>query len=380
MNIRELLSHPAVQLPITRGTDDFQAFVERILDTYVDLLWQVTDSTGMEKEVIANRSVVRSFCESAKAIIRETFAGHPYDAFQHFLQGVEPLFPFIERQLVSGVTMRDLRVLYRVRVTDKARLTREDLFHIPFEDRHKVSTQRYSIPGLPCLYLCGSLYTCWAEMNRPAFHKLHAAAFWLRPGESVRIVNFSDRPAKLKLFFEDGQNSPADAGMKEPIVTHVILWPLIALCSIIVRHRDAPYKPEYILPQIVLQWITKKEDLDGIVYFSTHVEGVTKDHIWPPCNIVLPGREIKPQGRCSKLRRLFKMTTAHPWELLRAVNVGEGSPGGAMPMFDFEFIDGYQERYGDTEFGNVQYKLNKLVIKTWHRNANGEPDLGDVAE
>ena len=38
MNIKDLLSRPAMQLALRRDTDDFQSFDERILDTYLDLI------------------------------------------------------------------------------------------------------------------------------------------------------------------------------------------------------------------------------------------------------------------------------------------------------------------------------------------------------
>lgn len=41
------------------------------------------------------------------------------------------------------------------------------MFHIPITMRRQVGTERYSIPGYPCLYLGNSIYVCWEEMNRP---------------------------------------------------------------------------------------------------------------------------------------------------------------------------------------------------------------------
>ena len=42
-----------------------------------------------------------------------------------------------------------------------------EMFHIKYELRGKVQTQRCSFPGLPCLYLGCSSYVCWLELNRP---------------------------------------------------------------------------------------------------------------------------------------------------------------------------------------------------------------------
>jgi hypothetical protein len=376
MNLHQFLTDPAIQLPIRRDTDDFQAFVEGILDVYLDRLGQLTQPTDVIAEIKAQKANVETFCRFAKEVIRATFAGHPHDAYQAYLEAVKPITAFIHAQALQ-IGTGDLKILYRVRRQLTASLSREDLFHIPFEKRHLVSTQRYSIPGLPCLYLGGSLYTCWAEMGRPPFHELHAAAFWLQEGKSVKILNFSDRPARLLLYVNPEGGIPNEPQIRALIVNHIVLWPLMAMCSIVVKHRDAPYKPEYIFPQTVLQWVTKEHEFDGICYFSTHVEAVT-NHPLPPCNLVFPARVIKPKGRCDRLRSLFKMAAPHGWELLRAVQVGEGMPGFAVPNFDFVFVDGRKEPYYKTEFGNVQSKLNKMAHDTMFRNTRGEPDLGDV--
>lgn len=47
--------------------------------------------------------------------------------------------------------------------------SKEEMFHIPFEERQKTSNQRYSLTGYPCLCLGKSIYVCWEELNRPKF-------------------------------------------------------------------------------------------------------------------------------------------------------------------------------------------------------------------
>lgn len=379
MNLREFLSDSAIRLPRLRGTDDFQGFVSEMLDGYLAKLDQFTQPTDLAAEVQSQRENIVAFCNAAKELVLATLAGHPHTAYSLFLEGIEPLASYVQRQALKELKTTDLGILYRVRKQLGATLTREGLFHIPFEARHRVSTQRYSIPGLPCLYLGGSLYTCWAEMGRPPFNELHASAFWLSNEKTVSILNLAGRPARLLLLLTSDGEPPPDPHLRNALATEVILWPLQALCSIVVRHRDAPFKPEYILPQILLQWVSQEHQFDGICYYSTHVEAVT-NLAWPPCNLVFPARKIKPTGRCARLRQLFKMTEPLPWDLLRALNMGSAAGPYAVPAFNFEFIHGYKEPYFNTEFGDVQWKLNKLAVDTITLNLSGTPDLGTVAE
>lgn len=44
----------------------------------------------------------------------------------------------------------------------------KDMLHIPFDRRAIVNSCRFSIPGLPCLYLGNTSYVCWIEMGCPA--------------------------------------------------------------------------------------------------------------------------------------------------------------------------------------------------------------------
>lgn len=375
MDLREFLSCPSIQLPITRDTDDFQAFISSRLDEYLGLLDRLETPSSVCEEIQSQRRNVESFCHEAKEVVYAALAGKLADCYAKFDAALAHLAPYLEKQFLSDLPSDHIGFLYRVRRHLESPLTREDLFHIPFDQRYKVANQRYSIPGLPCLYLSGSIFTCWVEMGRPPFHEIQASAFWVDEGQTVKVVNLSNRPRRLLLFL-DARNS-APQNVDEILATNVILWPLIALCSIVARHRSCPYKPEYIIPQLLLGWVTQHRDFDAICYFSTHVSPVTAKPL-PPCNFVFPAREIRSAGRCPHLRRLFRMTEPYSWELLRAIAVDPLTPGAAVPNYEFEFIDGSSEQYAYTEFGIVETKLNKLAFRIG-RLSRTNPAIGEVA-
>jgi RES domain len=378
MTLWEFLSDAAIQLPIKRDADDFQGFVEQVLKTFLDKLNQLSEPQDIYSQVQAYRPHIESFCKHAKEVIQETLAGHPNDAYQQFLRAVASVETFINKMMIGSVGTADLHFLYRVRPNLTESLTREELFHIPFEKRHLVRTQRYSIPGLPCLYLSGSIYTCWAEMGRPPFHELHAAAFWLSQDVKVGILDFSNRPGDLRSHINLADGTINDGALgRDKIINHIVLWPLMAMCSIIVKHRESPFKPEYIFPQTVLQWVSKNEPFSGICYFSTHVDDTTGHHL-ARCNLVFPTRVVKAKGRCNLLRSLFRMTIPHSWELLRAIQAGPTLPIPGI-AFDFEFIPGRKEPYYETEFGKVQTNLNKEAVRLRIKSKNdNDPALGQV--
>ncbi len=61
------------------------------------------------------------------------------------------------------------------------------MLHIPFCNRELVSTQRFSVPGVPCLYLGTTSYVCWLEMDKPQDNIFNVSAFELP--ENLNILN-----------------------------------------------------------------------------------------------------------------------------------------------------------------------------------------------
>jgi len=385
VNLYDFFSRPQLQLPLKRETEDIQAFVESTLDQYLHLLPQLDCPSDLCREIRAQQKSIITFCEGLKTVFSWALKGLSCDAYQKFVEILPIVLPFLDRLTVALQKPDQLGILYRVRQQVTPPLTREGLFHVPFESRHKVAMQRYSVPGLPCLYLGGSLYTCWCEMGRPPLHELQVAAFWLREDKQIKVVNFANRPKRLLSLLTpsgdlvDSEKLVDPAGTGPMLVAHVILWPLIALCSIVAKHRRGAFKAEYILPQFLLQWVAKQKTYDAICYFSTHVPAVTLPATVPVCNFVFASRDIKAKGRCSYLRALFKMTEPASWQLLRAIQVGPPLPR-FIPQFDFEFVEGVTEGYGSTEFGKVESRLNQLAERIRLKIKQGDMFAGDVAE
>lgn len=63
------------------------------------------------------------------------------------------------------------------------------MYHIPFNMRSSVGSQRFSIPGLPCLYLGKSVYTCWMELKQPADSEFYVSR--VRVDDNIKIFNLA---------------------------------------------------------------------------------------------------------------------------------------------------------------------------------------------
>lgn len=163
-----------------------------------------------------------------------------------------------------------------------------NLFHVPYDRREHIPTQRYSIPGFPCLYLGGSLKLCWEECNKPS--KILWAAKYEPACNTFRLLNLGYTPEVWKMFLSDIHNVYISK-YKDLFVAHAVCWPLIAACSIKRRNHDSKFAPEYVIPQMLLQWVMEYQDehgrIDGIRYFSTRVP-LDSNNIKPSVNYVFP--------------------------------------------------------------------------------------------
>lgn len=98
--------------------------------------------------------------------------------------------------------------------------------------------------------------------------------------------------------------------------------PIIIACTIPVRNAEDVFKPEYIIPQFVLEWSIEKgptHNLLGVIYTSSFFnrEFFDLDYEWE--NIALPVQKMSSKvNYCPILASLFKLTkpTCYEYEVM----------------------------------------------------------------
>ena len=93
---------------------------------------------------------------------------------------------------------------YRIRsISDGSTfpLERKELFHIPYKKNYLVGTERYSMPGHPCLYLASQAELGWFECRKPT--KFAIAKFAIPQDEDryLKYIDFSEKLMPLKHSF-----------------------------------------------------------------------------------------------------------------------------------------------------------------------------------
>jgi len=142
-------------------------------------------------------------------------------------------------------------------------------------------------------------------------------------------------------------SGPSDAS--DLVVAHAVCWPLLAACSIKVRHPGAHFKPEYIIPQLVLQWLANQPQIDGVRYFTTKASRYFPDPM-TVSNFAFPVRTTKPTGYCDHLKSRFELSKPVCWP-----TVGPTAPAvGNAPHTNFT-INTTTTHFNQTELGRLQH-------------------------
>lgn len=189
--------------------------------------------------------------------------------------------------------------LYRMRPTEKYELFDENgMSHIPFNLSHRTNNERFSICGLPSLYLASSAYGCWMEMDCPRIETVNIALF--KPENNIKFLDLC-YPNENELYDK----------------RRMMLLPIIVACDMPVKYPDANYKYEYTIPQLILESLVRyrnnkmNEQILGIRYIS--VKRKTANLAYPYksfkrlyYNYVFPPVEIKYEGQCPVIKENFK--------------------------------------------------------------------------
>ncbi|MCJ8212103.1 RES domain-containing protein [Mucilaginibacter sp. RS28] len=365
MNLAKILFHPATNLPINPlPNKSFREHLKELFSRYVDLIEASTDFSKLSRLPSSFDVSIDHFRTLVNGIIETVnlyYKGNPAAAF-------EKLAITLTTSKVAEILWKDGTLpaktnFFRLRRKNgNYPLNKSDLFHIPFEQRGRVRTQRYSIPGLPSLYLSNCIYVAWEEMLRPDFADIQAVRL-----QNVRALKFLDLTTddyNLHSLEEVMEFSARD------IFRKIFTWPLIAACSFRISDLEASFKPEYIIPQLLLQW-TAKMDLDGIKYSSTHIQKHERQHTGSLYNMVLPVRTFDlDRGYCPKLCKLFNCTQVLPMQLHQFATTtgafyGQETISSKVnkDIYSLELIHGKEEPYWHTSFGRLEYALQDLPLE-----------------
>ncbi|MGJ1237758.1 hypothetical protein ACR78I_22725 [Sphingobacterium multivorum] len=356
----DIIQHAGTNLPISYTKSFKESLIGKLKD-FGELINRLKYSSNLHFDIkqLQERSLIlqRGILKTLDAY----YEGNPSKSYNMLCETLKDCK--INEYLDKEHYLPSNSSLFRIRTCEENYpLSKRELFHIPFEMRGKVKTQRYSIPGLPSLYLANSIFTAWEELKRPPAQSIHAIK--LTNNLDLRLLDLTTD------FFAQPTQFLGEIVDDKKIEYNLMVWPLLAACSFKVLSADDPFKPEYIIPQLLLQW-AKKELVDGIKYSSTHIDLNTSKHGGFFYNIVLPVKNCNiEEGYCSKLINMFKSTQVLPYSLSEIVTssnrfYAQGSIHSKInkDIRKIEIIKAHPQPYYQTIFGILEHNLNALKLE-----------------
>ncbi len=353
MKIIDFLNDDFFRLPRTQGPkEDYKIFVNKVFKEFLEKLENIEEFEDITFNIISIKERQIHLVEQLKSAISNYYAGKPALALSELEKGLNSNLKNFEE--ILNVREFDLNTdFYRIRIhKTNFPLIAENFFHIPFDLRGKIKTQRFSIPGFPSLYLGTSSYVCWEELSRPNLNDFQIVR--LKNTEPIKVMDLAPPKVNNVTVYD--------------YYKYLMIWPIVFASSVRVRNYEDYFKPEYIIPQLLLQWVREDDRIDGISYQTTHInfkESLSKGEF---LNVVLPVKENKTRGLCSELERKFLMTESTSFQLNQCstsglIDGGTASHYSNRNIQKIELIKGIPTNYDISIFGDLEEVLSTMECR-----------------
>jgi hypothetical protein len=259
MNKEDIFKEESILLPFTyEASKGFKESTVHWLDNYKYLL----EKYKYDQSIIDR---VNGFINNYAKMLDFYYQGKHNEAYSKFKDAFDEIIvnPDLLKKKVEETDF------YRARIVPSDKMDtcfdNNEMWHIPFSKRGLVKSERFSFPGLPCLYLGASSYVCWVELNRPPYDTVQIA--YIVPEGTTRELYFWDISLLPSRFVELIKNQKSPYSVYE----YASLYPLIAMCSVKVNNYLDYFKPEYIFPQFLMEYVLEvgeSKDIIGLKYAS----------------------------------------------------------------------------------------------------------------
>lgn len=302
------------RLPVSRDCLPISDFLKNYFEEYIQslkLALKDTQKCFLRKEFYKNLSdkiyVIEELCNDILKIFRLYDSADMQNLYSHLDNLMNKAENYLFVREIDINKKNTIPNFYRIRVGTDESYSRKDLFHIPIDKRHLIKSYRYSIAGYPCLYLADSIQLCWFECGMPKEFTISQFLFEPRDNAPLKLIDFSKNPIDLireatTEYYNHKDNLDL---IDDYILRYVTSHPLRVACSVKVADRNISFIQEYIMPQLLLLWVRKNNNFDGIAYSTASSIEIARER--NSFNVVLPARDIE-NGYCKKLLQMFKIS------------------------------------------------------------------------
>lgn len=279
------------RLPIRWDGKDFYTDLKKRLVKYEDDVRKIPD-IDLDKMNEINELILSA--------VECYLNGMPSKAFKQISKLITKYY--------NNLSVEDKDIIgYRiVQLDDNKLYNRKRVFHIPFSLRKRIGTNRYSIPGYPCLYLADGFDGCFNEIGYNPVNNYIVSKF--KSDKKMKILDLSVNPNQIVF---DSSNKIEGEQLRYSCFNYIYSFPLIIACSYIRSEPNLPFAPEYIIPQLLLQCFHERKNkfkIDGIRYLScnTNINNEVRNFVF------LTEYNNKSQlDYCEKLSEIFSFTAPY---------------------------------------------------------------------
>lgn len=217
---------------------------------------------------------------------------------------------------------------YRIVDTSSRKYNYLQMLHVPFKYREKISTNRYSAPGIPCTYMSSMKTPAWYECGLPDHFQI--ATYNADYDCKKKLLQLDIRPLD---FFHELKRESIDENISVGKINDVIkmyyyIFPLLAACSFTSKMESKNFADKYVIPQLLMTWVLQDEDIIGIRYTSNAF--YEKIGNFNSYNIAIPARyPFDTKGYSKELKRIFNVNTK-----------------ASIPIQKIDFQKKFNETYG----------------------------------
>ena len=288
------------RFPLEHNGKDCREILTEWMSDYVG---RIQNCSILQKDDIARiETFSRGLIECYDLYLNSKFP-EAYSTFNCLMDSVKDFLLYVD------IGKKDYRCnmidsYYRI-IPDKETHNYQYMLHIPLKKRYVASTNRFSIPGMPCSYLASELTLCWYECGMPVTFQMAKYDINLDTANGKELLRLDINPLQTAISLRSQfYNNISEEDVKEYIKSVCYTFPLVAACSVVVENKDVKFIEEYVLPQMLMAWIKSTTKVAGIRYNSDVKNELARN--WCDYNIALPVRDDIADGYCGYLTSLFK--------------------------------------------------------------------------
>lgn len=187
---------------------------------------------------------------------------------------------------------------FRARKSTDILCKHTDMSYIPLDKRELTSIERFSIPGIPCLYLGTTSYCCWLELKCPPKSEFYCSSIkFNNDGKRIKVLNLAISQGLINGLSSDPQYNDFNISL-------IKIFPILMATSFKITQKDRKFKSEYIISQLIMQCLSEL-GIEGIAYISKQS---SSDYEYPHnVNLAIP--IIGDDEKIESLNKMFEICT-----------------------------------------------------------------------